>query len=997
MAVYSLRALVAGVNQPIGDSDSGRLNSLAVGTAADGSPGILTKAMVNLLAELDDVADGSSGADAIGATAISGGSAETVQGILEELQALIVAGSDDQTAAEVDYTQAVVGDWTAAQGSSVKVALDELGAARTVNEAAISSAQGDATQALADASAAQGDATQALADAAAAQGDATQALSDASAAQATADAALPKAGGTMSGPIVMGSSKITGLDDGIDANDAVNKGQLDAAISGIQWRPTVQAFNLIGNLTATLLNGLSPSNGDQYVVTDSGILTSGSVSVVAGDVVEYQDSGSTWVKLVDGVGGFVPDGFRAILAEDAVIAPYSDGSDNDEIIEFDGTTLDGSSLFTGESVDENAILVQDIGHISIFDNLGYVYEGSVASGTWVQFTGAGQINAGNGLEKSGNTFNVLVDGTMLEINGSNQVDIKAGGITNAEINASAAIVESKLSLDYATGTLNTSISNHIADEANPHSVVLSDVVAGSLVANVDVDASAAIAESKLALDYSTSALNTSISDHISDASDAHDASAISVLDTAGDLDATDVEAALVELVGLSNGAFWLGNASGKREEQDFSAEVNSLIAAHSHLEDSAGRHNADQIAVEDAGADFTATDVEGVLVELKGLIDSGSDDQDATEVAYTPTTSADWDSVPTEVGGALDELAQRVDDAEDTLGSHDHDAAYVNVSGDSMDSAANLTFSGDGEVLGLPAIPSADGAAASKKYVDDVRRTAGNGLEDGAGQDLNVKVKATNSGLEVDANGLAAKLSFGLDFHTDYGLKVVALDLAGPGLTENPVGGLGFPELMANVDGTTIEINGSEELQLAAGGIVNSHVSASAAIETSKLADGTELAEAVTFFASTDITAANAEQLIDESNADSLHKHAKLFKEFTNNTGSALAAGSVVALSLSVAGEVILAKADAIATCESVVGVVVSEIADGAAGDVQIAGEATVLKSADFDLGKRVYVSETAGQGTKTAPSASLSVVYLLGGATAAGTVLLQPNMVGLN
>ena len=31
----------------------------------------------------------------------------------------------------------------------------------------------------------------------------------------------------------------------------------------------------------------------------------------------------------------------------------------------------------------------------------------------------------------------------------------------------------------------------------------------------------------------------------------------------------------------------------------------------------------------------------------------------------------------------------------------------------------NITFSGGGEVLGLPDIPSADGAASSKKYVDD--------------------------------------------------------------------------------------------------------------------------------------------------------------------------------------------------------------------------------------------------------------------------------------
>lgn len=48
------------------------------------------------------------------------------------------------------------------------------------------------------------------------------------------------------------------------------------------------------------------------------------------------------------------------------------------------------------------------------------------------------------------------------------------------------------------------------------------------------------------------------------------------------------------------------------------------------------------------------------------------------------------------------------------------DSTYVNTSGDSMASAANLTFSGGGEVLGLPTVPSGSTAAASKAYVDSV-------------------------------------------------------------------------------------------------------------------------------------------------------------------------------------------------------------------------------------------------------------------------------------
>ncbi len=43
---------------------------------------------------------------------------------------------------------------------------------------------------------------------------------------------------------------------------------------------------------------------------------------------------------------------------------------------------------------------------------------------------------------------------------------------------------------------------------------------------------------------------------------------------------------------------------------------------------------------------------------------------DASEITYTPANPTDWDVVPTHVDGGLDELADRVNTAEDTLSSH---------------------------------------------------------------------------------------------------------------------------------------------------------------------------------------------------------------------------------------------------------------------------------------------------------------------------------------
>lgn len=108
------------------------------------------------------------------------------------------------------------------------------------------------------------------------------------------------------------------------------------------------------------------------------------------------------------------------------------------------------------------------------------------------------------------------------------LDIKANTIVNADINASAGIEESKLALDYATATLNSDIgtvsgdlTTHTSNTSNPHSVTKAQVLSGNLIVNSDVDASAGIEESKLALDYSTSSLNTAITTHTSNTANPH--------------------------------------------------------------------------------------------------------------------------------------------------------------------------------------------------------------------------------------------------------------------------------------------------------------------------------------------------------------------------------------------------------------------------------------------------------------------------------------------
>jgi len=257
------------------------------------------------------------------------------------------------------------------------------------------------------------------------------------------------AGLTLTGALAMGTNGISGLETTPSGpNYATSKAYVDSVVTGLGWKNPVDVFRLIGNRTVAQLDALGANAGGAYVVTDAGTLTRGTVAVLAGDLVE--DDGTNWVKLVTGVGGFVPAGTRAILSGiDTLVAPYTDATDNDEIREFSGSS--NTAADTGDAVDKAAVLVQDPLHVGYYDNLGYVYEGTVPTGQWIQFTGAGQINAGDGLSKSGNTLDVdLATNSGLHFT-STQLEVFLNG-TTLQKGASGLSVKGLPSLFEINGT-----------------------------------------------------------------------------------------------------------------------------------------------------------------------------------------------------------------------------------------------------------------------------------------------------------------------------------------------------------------------------------------------------------------------------------------------------------------------------------------------------------------------------------------------------------------
>lgn len=113
-----------------------------------------------------------------------------------------------------------------------------------------------------------------------------------------------------------------------------------------------------------------------------------------------------------------------------------------------------------------------------------------------------------------------------------------GNLTSTELNAALA----ELQADVDTRALDSSLTAHLNDTTDAHDAsAISNVPSGNLAAT---DVQGALDE--LQSDVDTRALDSSLTSHITDTVDAHDASAISNIPS-GNLAATDVQGALNEL------------------------------------------------------------------------------------------------------------------------------------------------------------------------------------------------------------------------------------------------------------------------------------------------------------------------------------------------------------------------------------------------------------------------------------------------------------------
>ena len=190
------------------------------------------------------------------------------------------------------------------------------------------------------------------------------------------------------GTVDVSSARITSVATPTSSTDAATKAYVDAQLQGLDVKNSVRvATTANGTLASAFANGQTVDG--VTLATNDRIL------------LKNQSTGSE----------------NGIYTVNASGAPTR------------ATDFDSNSEVTG-----GAFFFVEEGTVNADNGFTLTNDGSITVGTtaltFTQFSGAGQVTAGDALTKTGNTLAVAVDDSSIEIN-SDALRVKASGITNA--------------------------------------------------------------------------------------------------------------------------------------------------------------------------------------------------------------------------------------------------------------------------------------------------------------------------------------------------------------------------------------------------------------------------------------------------------------------------------------------------------------------------------------------------------------------------------------
>lgn len=214
------------------------------------------------------------------------------------------------------------------------------------------------------------------------------------------------------GTVDVGSKRITSVATPSSDTDAANKAYVDAVKTGLNVKDGARLATTVA-LTVTYSNGASGVGATLTNANTQAALVVDSVVAVVGDRILVKD--------------------QAAALQNGIYTVTNVGSASTNWILTRATDFDNNPA--GEIGGGDFVFVQE--GTSQADN-GYVVtsNGTIVVGTstidWVQFSGAGQITAGDGLTKSGNTINAVGTSNRISVS-ADAIDIASTYVGQASI------------------------------------------------------------------------------------------------------------------------------------------------------------------------------------------------------------------------------------------------------------------------------------------------------------------------------------------------------------------------------------------------------------------------------------------------------------------------------------------------------------------------------------------------------------------------------------
>lgn len=215
---------------------------------------------------------------------------------------------------------------------------------------------------------------------------------------------------TGTGTVDVANKRITSVAEPTQSSDAATKNYVDAVKTGLDVKDSVIVATT-GNLTATYANGTSgvgatlTNSGTQAALTiDSRVLTVGDRVLVKDQTTALQN-------------GFYKVTTVGTVSTNWVLTRSTDADENSEI-------TPGAFTFVEEGTNggNNGYVCTNVGAITI----------GTTPITFVQFSGAGSVIAGDGLTKTGNTLNAVGTNNRISIS-ADAIDISSSYVGQASI------------------------------------------------------------------------------------------------------------------------------------------------------------------------------------------------------------------------------------------------------------------------------------------------------------------------------------------------------------------------------------------------------------------------------------------------------------------------------------------------------------------------------------------------------------------------------------